>query len=178
MDPIDIINLVEKTPSTRLLNEYENKVLNQIKEKFTDSQQQLFVSNFFCFITYHKKNDFVIDFDDTWKFLGFTRKDPAKRVLENFFVKDVDYKIDGKKTLINIHTFKKLCLKSETKKADEIHEYYIKLEETLQEVIQEESNELKLQLEQKDQQLEESIKNKEKTCEKLIKNLIIKHRKK
>ena len=44
--------------------------------------------------------------------------------------------------------------KSWYKKADEIHEYYIKLEETLQEVIQEESTELKLQLEQKHQQLE------------------------
>ena len=56
--------------------------------------------------------------------------------------------------MLNIKTFKKYCLKAGTKKADEIHEYYIKLEETLQEVIQEESNELKLQLEQKDQQLE------------------------
>jgi hypothetical protein len=47
--------------------------------------------------------------------------------------------------MLNIKTFKKYCLKAGTKKADEIHEYYIKLEE---------SNELKLQLEQKDQQLE------------------------
>ena len=150
MDPIDIINLVEKNPSTRLLNEYENKVLNQIKQKFTDNQQQLFVSNFFCFITYHKKNDFVIDFDDTWKFLGFTRKDPAKRVLENFFVKEVDYKMDGKKTLLNINTFKKLCVKSETKKADEIQDYYIKMQELLFEIMEEETLELRLQLENKE----------------------------
>ena len=30
----------------------------------------------------------------------------------------------------------------------EIHEYYIKMEETLHEIIEEESNELRLQLEQ------------------------------
>ena len=30
--------------------------------------------------------------------------------------------------LMNIHTFKKLCLKSNTKKADEVHDYFIKLE--------------------------------------------------
>ena len=70
--------------------------------------------------------------------------------------------------MLNIDTFKKFCLKAGTKKADEIHEYYIKLEETLQEVIQEESNELKLQLDQKDQQLEDVIKNKEKIREKTI----------
>jgi phage anti-repressor protein len=33
--------------------------------------------------------------------------------------------------MLNINTFKKYCLKAGTKKADEIHEYYIKLEETL-----------------------------------------------
>jgi hypothetical protein len=49
--------------------------------------------------------------------------------------------------MLNIDTFKKFCLKAGTKKADEVHEYYIKLEETLHEIIQEESNELKIQLE-------------------------------
>jgi hypothetical protein len=50
------------------------------------------------------------------------------------------------KILMTINTFKKLCLKSCTKKADEVHEYFIKMEETFQEVIDEESNELRLQL--------------------------------
>ena len=35
-------------------------------------------------------------------------------------------------------------VKAGTKKADEIHEYFVKLEEILQEVLLEESNELKL----------------------------------
>ena len=34
---------------------------------------------------------------------------------------------------MTINTFKKLCLKSNTKKADEINDYFIKLEESLQE---------------------------------------------
>lgn len=77
--------------------------------------------------------------------------------------------------MLNIKTFKKYCLKAGTSKADEIHEYYIKLEETLQEVIQEESNELKMQLQQKDDQLEEKdnqmeiiIKDKKKIREKTL----------
>jgi hypothetical protein len=44
-------------------------------------------------------------------------------------------------------------LKAGTKKADEIHEYYIKLEETLHEAISEESDELKMQLENNNIQL-------------------------
>ena len=40
--------------------------------------------------------------------------------------------------MMNINTFKKFCLKSATKKADEIHDYYIKLEDLLHDVINEE----------------------------------------
>ena len=46
-----------------------------------------------------------------------------------------------------------MCLKANTSKSNEIHEYYIKLEETLHEIIDEESNELRLQLEQKENEL-------------------------
>ena len=41
--------------------------------------------------------------------------------------------------MLNVDTFKKFCLKSETKKADEIHDYFIKLEQILQEILQEET---------------------------------------
>jgi len=34
-------------------------------------------------LNYHSKNDFVVDFDNIWKWVGFSRKDPAKRLLEN-----------------------------------------------------------------------------------------------
>lgn len=47
-----------------------------------------------------------------------------------------------------------MCLKANTSKANEIHEYYIKLEETLHEVIDEESDELRLQLQIKDEELQ------------------------
>ena len=50
---------------------------------------------------------------------------------------------------MTIRTFKKFCMKARTSKADEVHDYYIKLEELIQEVVGEESNELKLQLKNK-----------------------------
>jgi hypothetical protein len=48
--------------------------------------------------------------------------------------------------MLSIRTFKLFCIKACTKKADEIHRYYIKLEEILQDILQEETNELKMQL--------------------------------
>jgi len=41
----------------------------------------------------YNKTDFVIDLDDVWKWLGFARKDPAKRLLEKHFTRDVDYQL-------------------------------------------------------------------------------------
>ena len=87
------MHLIEKNSITRLTKDYENKFLMKIKENFNDNQQQLFVASFYCFLNYDKKNDFVIDFDNVWKWLGFSRKDPAKRLLEKNFTIDIDYKV-------------------------------------------------------------------------------------
>ena len=45
--------------------------------------------------------------------------------------------------LLNIDTFKLFCIKAGTKKTDEIHKYYVKLENLLHETIQEECRYLK-----------------------------------
>ena len=163
MSDLDIVSLIEQNPITKLSGDYHNKLITKIKETFSDSQQQMFVTSFYCYVNCDKKNDFVIDLDNVWKWLGFSQKVRAKELLEKHFKIDIDYQkslsLAGKQTthtkggqnkeifMLNIDTFKKFCLKAGTKKADEVHEYYIKLEETLHEIIQEESNELKLQLE-------------------------------
>lgn len=160
---LDIVKLIEKNPITRLSKDYQNSLINKIKSKFSESHQQLFVSSFYCYLNHNNKNEFIIDLDNVWKWLGFSRKDPAKRLLEKFFIKDLDYKIvfhqsvenlkggrPQEQILMTVNTFKKLCLKADTKKADEIHEYYIGLEELLHETINEETQELRDQLVLKD----------------------------
>jgi hypothetical protein len=75
--------------------------------------------------------------------------------------------------MLNINTFKKFCLKAGTKKADEIHEYYLKMEELIQETINEECNELKIQLENKSKQLEDIVSISEKEKEELKENTLL-----
>jgi hypothetical protein len=180
----DIVDLIENNPITKLSTTYQNKLLTKIKTKFTENEQQIFVASFYGFLKYDSKMDFVIDLDDVWKWLKFSTKQKAKMLLENHFVKDTDYitsltpqvkqpdHIKGGHNkeiiMLNIATFKKFCLKAGTKKADEIHDYYIKLEETLQEVVHEESTELKLQLEKTNMELEKSDKIREKIREKTL----------
>ena len=193
MSELNIVDLIENNPITRLTNTYQNKLLVKIKDNFDDTEQQLFISSFYCYLNYNK-TDFIIDLDNVWRWLGFSQKIRAKELLERNFKLDIDYKcllsLDVKQTntgrgghnkekiMLNIKTFKLLCLKAGTKKAGQIHEYYLKLEETLQEVIEDESNELKQQLELKDIQIkgqEERLKNNENAKIALKEKTILEH---
>lgn len=178
MEQLDIVKLIEDNPITKLSNDYNIKLLTKIKENFTDFEQQLFLSSFYCYLNCDPVKDFVIDLDSVWKWLGFGQKVNAKMLLEKQFIIDKDYikslllqqKQDDKCHgghnkeifMLNIETFKKFCLKAQTKKADEIHNYYIKLEKILQDTINEECNEecnqLKLQLQNKDKLIDQKQK--------------------
>lgn len=183
-EALNIVDLIENNPVTRLTGQYQNKMIEKIKENFNNMEQQIFVASFYSFLNYDSKKDFVIDLDNVWKWVGFAQKIKATVLLEKNFIINKDYTKSlsqlGKQSphikgghnreifLLNIETFKKFCLKAGTKKADEIHDYYIKLEETLQEVIQEESNELKMQLEKASLDLKTSENNNEKIREKTL----------
>ena len=137
MEQLNIVDLIENNPITKLTgNNYQSKMVLKIKDKFSSFEQQMFVSSFYCFLNYNSKTDFVIDLDNVWKWLGFSQKDAAKRVLEKNFVIDNDYKVlliqpvEQKKgrgghnkeiIMLNVKTFKLFCIKAGTKKADEIH---------------------------------------------------------
>jgi hypothetical protein len=164
METLDIVNLIETNPITKLSNDYNVKLLVKIKKNFTDMEQQLFLSSFYCYLNYHPTNDFVVDLDNVWKWFGFNQKVKAKSLLEKKFKLNIDYikllslkgkqDLDGKKhgghnkeiIMLSITTFKLFCLLAETQKAKEIHSYFIKLEDLLHEVLEEESKELKQKL--------------------------------
>ena len=218
--PIDIVNLIESNPIARFNQTYQSKLIVKLQTKFSDYQQQLFLSSFYCYLKYDKLNDFVIDLDDVWEWLGFINKGNAKINLKKNFVDDKDFKClllklqkrtfepefmngnpkeneeslllniqdqfevikkieedsapskrggsNKEKIMMNITTFKKFCLKAGTKKADVIHDYFIKLEEALQEIVNEESNELRLQLEKNESEIVRINHQKNKDIEKVL----------
>jgi len=167
---LNIVELIEKNPITRLSQEYNGRLLTKIQESFTGFEQQLFVSSFYCYLNYDKNMDFVVDLDNVWKWLGFQQKVNAMTLLEKQFKIDIDYKnltkLDAPKIKMNggqnkqiimltVRCFKTMCLKAQTKKASEIHEYYMKMEEVLHQIVEEETDELKQQLEQKNAVIQE-----------------------
>jgi hypothetical protein len=198
---VDIVNLIESNPITKLNGNYQSKLIEKVKNNFTSYEQQLFLSSFYCFLKYDNKIDFVIDLDNIWKWLGFSQKVRAKELLEKFFTINKDYKVllslEGKQKntifaleasgekkdvrgghnketfMLNVDTFKKFCLKADTKKAYEIHDYFIKLETIMFEIANEECHELTQQLKKiettKNKEMEEKlIKQKELDNEKFL----------
>ena len=65
---IDIVNLIEKTPLTKLSGNYQSAMIERVRTNFTTYEQQMFISSFYCYLNYDDKTDFVIDLDN---------KDPA-----------------------------------------------------------------------------------------------------
>ena len=108
------------------------------------------------YLNYNPVTDFIISLDNVWKFIGFSNKANAKRLLKHNFKEGTDYnkggntvirlddgKFSNETIMLNINTFKKLCLKANTENADKIHDYYIKLEMIYNELMKEEIEEKK-----------------------------------
>jgi len=168
---IDIVNLIEKNPLTKLTGNYQSIMVEKVKKNFNTYEQQLFVSSFYCYLNYDDKTDFIIDLDNIWQWIGFSQKVNAKVLLERNFIENTDYKIFAPQVgvekkeargghnkaiiMLTINAFKRFCLKAGTKKSDEIHEYYIKMEKTLQEVVMEECKSLTEQLKNKKKEIED-----------------------
>ena len=94
--------------STNLL--LEDKLINILKENFSESDMKLFELNY-KFYTANKDNldGFIVDFDEAYKWMGFTRKGHAKTLLEsknckkenNFHINE-DYIIKINKTIASV----------------------------------------------------------------------------
>jgi hypothetical protein len=168
--PVDIKTLIQ-TSSIQIYD--QNKLIDKLKEHFTEEEQKLYVTNLFLYLNYHPVDDFVVNLENVWKFIGFSNKANGKRLLKQHFTENKDYKItlirsdervhggqNLETIMMNINTFKKLCLKSNTNNSDKIHDYYIKLEMIYNELMKEQLEEKQKELEEKNLQLIENFNNK------------------
>ena len=95
MQSFDIVDLIENNPITSLSDVYQDRLLTKIKAKFTEQEQQIFVASFYGFLKYDPKNDYVIDLDDVWKWVGFAQKVKATALLDKHFIINKDYILLG-----------------------------------------------------------------------------------
>ena len=61
---IDIVNLIEKNPITKLNGDYQSKLIDKVQKTFNNYEQQMFLASFYCYLNNDNKNNFVIDLDN------------------------------------------------------------------------------------------------------------------
>jgi hypothetical protein len=196
--PVDIKTLIQNSD----ISIYDKtRLIQKIEDNFNNDEQKLYISHLFLYLNYHPINDFVINLENVWKFIGFANKGNAKRLLKHHFTENKDYKIsfsrleklllrsekqvnerntggsglNNETIMMNVNTFKKLCLKANTESSDKIHDYYIKLEMMFNDLMKEEIDQhkkrIEKQLEEQKKQLE--ITEKQLELEKRQKNKLL-----
>lgn len=187
MTEFNIVEMIEHQSIDRLTDTYNMKLLDNIKEEFSNADQKLFISHFYGYLNYDLQKDFVVDLDDVWKWLEFNQKVRAQEVLERHFTVDVDYKHvtssieqcseekkgrggrNIKKIMMTVSCFKFFCLKAQTKKAYEIHEYYMNLETIFYNIMVDQNMDMKHTIEKQQYEIEKKTEEIEKKKEETVK---------
>jgi len=146
-------------------------IYTRLLSEFTTTEQLQFLEKFKLYINHDPRKDFVIDIEKCFKYIGFTRKDNAKRLLVKFFNLGEDYLLLPKeeqelfqhggnnmeRILLSPNTFKSLCLLANTAKSREIRDYYIKMEEIVMQAIIEQKDLVDVENKKKIKALEKEL---------------------
>ena len=170
-----------------------------LNEEFTEEELKLYIANLYMYLNYDSTTDSPINLETVYKMIGFANKGNATKTLESNFVKDEDYKIikssnkmnedcllvrtekqtnrgghNKEDIMLNVDTFKSLCMLVKTLEGKKIRKYYVKLENVNNKITKEQLQENKdllenqkkelidkeYQLEQKQIELDNEKKNK------------------
>jgi phage anti-repressor protein len=98
-------------------------------------------------------NQFPIDFDVAWKWVGYNQKSDAKKILEATFDEGFDFSGEflknsrrgrpQEKIFLSVDCFKQFCMVAGTEKGKEVRRYFLNCETELKRRIEEERNQFK-----------------------------------
>lgn len=72
----------------------EDDLFQLMKIQMSTEQEQIFMTSHYLYLQYGSDNTkFVVNFDEVWKNVDFSRRDAAKRILVKHFVEHIDYMI-------------------------------------------------------------------------------------
>ena len=142
-----------------------DELLALLKSELTGAEQQLFVDGFHAYMKHDARKDFTVSLDDVYEWLGFTRKDNAKRLVHKHLTEGVHFTtevsaflrseectgdtLDRTQTVVmTVHGFKQLCMVANTDKSRRIRDYYIAMEEVMFEYTKRKMEESQIVMEQ------------------------------
>jgi phage anti-repressor protein len=98
----------------------------------------------------YDENEFCVDFDAAWQWIGYSRKDVAKRTLVKDFVEGIDYHLHNiaevvrpqgggsqpEKIMLTIDCFKQFCMMAGTAQGKQVRLYFLECEKRLKQIKQ------------------------------------------
>lgn len=91
-----------------------DELFQLMKEQMNSEQEQIFMASHYLYLQYGTDNTkFVVDFDDVWKNVDFTRRDNAKRILTKNFIENENYEVSQLAPLLGGTSCEKLLLPKE-----------------------------------------------------------------
>lgn len=186
---INFNELVKNANTTLSLN-LENKMINLLNEEFSEDEQKWYIANLYIYMHYHPTNDYPINLENVFKMIGFANKGNAMKTIKNNFTEGEDYKkllfrmekqvqngknlggagLNNETIMLNVDTFKNLCMLAKTNNGKKIRKYYVKLENIYNKIIKEEIENQKQLLLEKETQLLEKDEEKKRQVEKTLSN--------
>jgi hypothetical protein len=121
-------------PLSSLTEHYTNLFIEKIKN-INNREFIEFVAHFYKYVD-SRDNDFIVNVNDIWNWVGFTNKENCIRAITKNFKESIDYMVPSC-VILTISAFKKLCIQSNTNEGDSVYNYYCKLERCYREVLEE-----------------------------------------
>lgn len=165
---INFKELVENNDTTFSIN-IQSKLVDCLNTEFTEEEQKWYIANLYTYMHYHPTNDYPINLEHVYKLIGFANKGNAMKTIKTNFIENEDYKTslfpkeksswggsgkDG--IMLNIDTFKNLCMIVKTDKGKKIRKYYVKLENIYNQLIKEEIEKSKEKIDTQKKLLEQT----------------------
>ena len=75
-------NLIKNNPSIGTSSIFQSRMLQELKNEFTNDEQEIFEAYFYMYLNYHQTDDYPISLDDIWKWMGYSTKASSKKIVD------------------------------------------------------------------------------------------------
>ena len=136
--------------STSQPSSNQDSFLSFLLARFTDAQKRLFAESYSVYMQDHLRDEFCIDLDEAFKWMGFRRKENAVKLLSKWLVLNIDYNLirtphlstaepserfklrqNPDKYMLKPRAFKKLLFHAKTPEGVVASDYLLDIEDAL-----------------------------------------------
>lgn len=148
---IDFVSFINICNINNLSFEYNINLVEKIKKNLNKSEQMMFMANHYFNLENDYEKEFVILFNTSlWKWLGYYRVEPCKKLLFSNFKENVDYIItkneeDKEIIKMTINCFKEFCIIANKNPSINFNKYYIKINKIFNDEMNEYANNIREQ---------------------------------